>query len=120
MSSYIRRYENFHIFLWLLKDVCWLLDFHIGGMIMIVPTVLAAFHITYISRSMRIDFMHNIAVTCWIIANGIWMVGEFYYNDGTRPYALVFFALGLLIVGTYYLAILPWQYFKAKRKLRLQ
>ncbi|CAN5176516.1 hypothetical protein BH09BAC1_BH09BAC1_20420 [soil metagenome] len=111
----IRRYENFHIFLWLLKDTCWLMDFHVGGMVMIVPTLLAAFHITYLSRKYTMDFIHNLAVSCWIIANGIWMVGEFYYNDTTRPYAFIFFAIGLAIVGTYYLGVLPWRYFNGRK-----
>ena len=37
-----RRIENLHILLWLLKDVCWALNFHIMGMIMIIPTVTVA------------------------------------------------------------------------------
>ncbi len=90
------------------------MDFQVGGMIMIIPTVIAAFYITYLSRKDHVDLIHNIAVCCWIIANGIWMIGEFYYNDTTRPYALIFFTLGLLIVGVYYLGVLPWQYFKRK------
>lgn len=81
---------------------------------MIVPTVLAAFHITWLSRHNRVELLHNLAVSCWIIANGIWMVGEFFFNDTTRPYALVFFVIGLAFVGSYYLVYLPWQYLKGR------
>jgi hypothetical protein len=35
----IRFIENFHIVLWLIKDSCWLVQFKIGGVIMIVPTI---------------------------------------------------------------------------------
>lgn len=69
---------------------------------MIIPTFLASAHITWLSRKSTEDFFHNIAVTCWITANAIWMIGEFYFNDTLRPYAIVFFALGLLTVTFYY------------------
>jgi len=77
---------------------------------MIVPTVLAAFHITWLSRKDKVDFIHNIAVSNWIIANGIWMIGEFYFDDTLRPYAIVFFALGLSTVAFYYVTL----FFKKK------
>jgi hypothetical protein len=30
------------------------------------------------------------------------MIGEFFYNDTTRPFAAVFFIAGLLIITGYY------------------
>jgi hypothetical protein len=47
--------------------------------------------------------LHNLAVCFWITANSVWMTGEFYYDDGTRPYAIIFFIAGLLCVAYYYL-----------------
>lgn len=38
----------------------------------------------------------------WIIANGVWMGGEFYCEDCTRPYAIVFFSIGITVIGYYY------------------
>lgn len=107
MFKTLRQYENLHILLWLVKDTCWITDFKIGGMIMIVPTFLAAIHIAYITRNRMPEFFHNIAVCCWIIANGIWMVGEFYFEDTTRPYATVFFAFGVIVLAFYYFYYLP-------------
>lgn len=98
----VRRFENLHIVLWLLKDSCWVMDFHLGGMIMIVPTLTVAFYITWISRYSLSELFHNIAVCCWIIANSIWMTGEFFYNDTLRGPASVFFVLGLIAVFIYY------------------
>ncbi|UPT66212.1 MAG: hypothetical protein M0D57_17275 [Sphingobacteriales bacterium JAD_PAG50586_3] len=99
----IRKYENFHIVLWLIKDTFWCMDFHVGGIIMLVPTFLAALHIIWLSRANRTDLFHNIAVGCWITANGIWMIGEFFFKDTLRPYAIVFFIIGLLTIAAYYL-----------------
>lgn len=107
MLKNIRAYENLHIFLWLLKDTCWIMDFHVGGIIMIVPTVLAAIHITWRWRKDVNEFLHSLAVTCWIFANAIWMIGEFYYDDTLRPYAAPFFIAGLISVGIYYGYVLP-------------
>jgi uncharacterized membrane protein (GlpM family) len=111
MFKNIRAYENLHIALWLLKDTCWAMLWKPGGMIMIVPTIGVAIHIAFRARKNIHDLFHNIAVCLWIIANGIWMTGEFFFDDGLRHYAMFFFALGIITVAAYYLIYLP----KAKR-----
>lgn len=47
-------------------------------------------------------------------ANGIWMVGEFWFADTKRHVAIPFFIAGLVCVGWYYLVVLPRQVRKAK------
>jgi hypothetical protein len=103
----IREYENLHIVLWLLKDTCWVLMWEELGMIMIIPTLAAAFHITWIRRAIKTDLFHNLAICSWITANSIWMIGEFFFDDSLRPVALVFFLMGLVSVSYYYLVVLP-------------
>ena len=102
-----RAYENFHIVLWLLKDACWVSDFKTAGLIMIIPTIAVALHITWLHRNSAAELAHNLAVVCWISANTVWMVGEFYFDDGLRPVAMVFFAMGLLLVAYYYGIVWP-------------
>ena len=89
--------------MWLLKDTCWVLSYKTAGMFMILPTLSVAFYLTYKLRKTTTELLHNLAVCCWIIANSIWMTGEFYANDGYRLYAGLFFGLGLLLVSYYYL-----------------
>jgi hypothetical protein len=48
------------------------------------------------------ELAHNSAVCCWIVANAIWMVGEFFFHDSTRPYATIFFGIGLSILALHY------------------
>ena len=103
----IRKYENFHIALWLLKDTCWVTDFKTGGIVMIVPTLAVAFYITWKMRIHTAELFHNLAVCSWICANSIWMVGEFFFNDGLRQPATIFFSLGLIFIGWYYFVLLP-------------
>jgi hypothetical protein len=106
MIKNLRKYENFHILLWLIKDSCWCMDIKTVGVVMIAPTLLAAIHITWLSRKSWTELAHNIAVSSWITANAIWMIGEFFYDDTLRPYAIVFFVLGLIVVSSYYLYLL--------------
>lgn len=51
------------------------------------------------------DLYHNIAITCWILGNGTWMIGEFYFEDSTRYLAIPFFLLGLFFIVWYYLVV---------------
>ena len=103
----MRNYENLHILLWLLKDTCWVMLWELGGIIMIVPTISVAIHITWLQREIKTELYHNLAVCSWITANSIWMIGEFYFDDTLRPAAIVFFVAGLLVMFYYYLVLLP-------------
>ena len=105
-----RRVENLHIVLWLVKDGCWALNFKIPALIMVVPTLLVAILITYQTRKITSEFLHNLAIDFWITANCTWMVGEFYGWDenligtwGLRQFSIIPFSVGLLILGYYYL-----------------
>ena len=102
ISEKLRRTENLHILFWLVKDTCWCLLFRPVAMAMIIPTILIAIWIVIKTRKMPTELAHNIAVLCWITANSIWMYGEFYDNDGTRPFALIFFISGLVSLAMYY------------------
>jgi len=93
-SEKTRSLENTHILLWLLKDICWLLIWKVLGLIMIIPTIGVAAFLTFHSRLHPKEFSFNLAVLCWIC--------EFFFDDGTRPIALVFFLLGLSSILYYY------------------
>lgn len=102
VSASYRWIENGHILLWLVKDTCWAMEWKGGGTIMIFPTLAVAFYITWKSRMVRAELFHNIAVCLWIIANSIWMIGEFYDKE-TRHFAVGIFVTGLLLLVFYYL-----------------
>ena len=103
----IREYENLHIALWLIKDTCWVMSFKTLGIIMIIPTLAVAIHLAWRSRKNISDLFHNIAVCLWITANATWMTGEFFYNDGLRRYAMIFFTFGIIVVALYYILHFP-------------
>jgi hypothetical protein len=108
-----RKIENLHILLWLIKDMCWALNFKWVAAIMIIPTLAVALLITVQTKKMRSELYHNLAIMFWITANCTWMVGEFFGWDenlygkyGLRQFAVVPFAIGLSIIGYYYLSSL--------------
>lgn len=97
-----RKIENLHILLWLLKDICWAADLKWLGTFMILPTISVAIWLTWKMRKSYSELMHNLAVILWILANSTWMIGEFFFEDGTRPFALIFFALGIFLLLIFY------------------
>lgn len=102
-ANKIKKLENLHVGFWLLKDTSWCRDWKTIGLIICVPTLLLSIRIAWESRHEFADLIHNIAVCLWISANIVWMIGEFFFNDGTRDYAQGFFYAGLTLVGWFYL-----------------
>lgn len=98
--------ENMHIVFWLVKDMSWALKFRMLGVAMFIPTLLLALLITWQTRKIRSELYHNLAVTCWIIANGFWMICEFYWEelDYLRYFTAIPFSIGLLFVAYYYVS----------------
>ena len=108
-----RKIENLHILLWLLKDICWALNLKYPALIMIVPTLMVAVIITYQTRKIISEVIHNLAIDFWITANCTWMVGEFFHLDenligayGLRQLSLIPFSIGLIILAYYYLYLI--------------
>lgn len=102
LSPNFRKLENSHVALWLVKDTCWLMGWPVGAFLMAGPTIGLAIYITWRLRKSASELAHNLAVCCWIMANIVWMTGEFFYDDGLRPQASVFFFAGLAIIAFYY------------------
>jgi len=98
----LRKMENLHIPLWLLKDTCWMMEWKILGVCMIFPTVSVAFLITYITRK-SIEVYINIAICFWIMANAFWMCCEFFGHAEYKFYAGIPFACGFIATAYFYL-----------------
>ena len=99
----IRKLENLHVVLWLLKDASWCSDWKFVGLAASIPTIVLAVRIWWLGRHSFSEMAHNGAVCLWICANITWMMGEFFYRDMTRPFAKVFFFLGAALLASYYL-----------------
>lgn len=98
-----RDIENLHIFLWLMKDNAWCHDWHFVGMAFIMPTLAVQLYLTWLVRKDVHEIFHAVAVLFWITANGIWMTGEFFFNDTWRFAPECFFGAGLASVLFYYI-----------------
>lgn len=93
MAKKLRLMENYHILLWLFKDISWMMEFRIFGALMVIPTLLMAVFILYKTKY-QTEFWVNLAVLFWILANSIWMLIEF-FHFGNKLISLPFFILGL-------------------------
>lgn len=98
-----RRIENFHILLWLLKDISWLMTWRSLGIFMIIPTLGFAILIAWKSRESRSELFHNLAIIFWITANSFWMITEFFgMEDELKIFAIIPFTIGLCFIVSYY------------------
>ncbi len=116
IPSRFRKIENLHILFWLLKDLSWAMLWKPLGLLMIVPTIGAALLITWQTRHIKSELLHNLAVDFWILANGYWMITEFFYQDDSlRFYTIIPFSIGLIIISYYYIIVKP----KEKKELQV-
>lgn len=105
-----RKIENLHIFFWLVKDLCWCAVFKPLGIAMIVPTLSVAIWIAWKNRHIVAELAHNAAIAIWIIANSMWMLAEFFaVDDKVKPYCIIPFSLGILILSWFYFIYSPLQ-----------
>jgi len=110
VPSRFRSLENLHILFWLVKDICWCTGFKPLGVIMIFPTLAVAIYITITNRKLMSEITHNIAISCWILANSLWMIFEFTgTDDQLKLYCLIPFGAGLSVLLYYYLIYYPIQ-----------
>jgi len=113
-----RRLENLHIVFWLIKDLCWVMLWRPLGLVMIVPTIGAALLITWQTRHIKSELLHNLAVVFWIFANAYWMITEFFSDDDSlRYYAVIPFLMGIIVIGYYYLGAF-WKWTGTKKTRR--
>lgn len=96
-----RVLENIHIPLWLCKDTAWMLGWKLIGTSMILPTVGVACWILMRTwhHPMRLP---NLAVLCWILANGTWMLGEF-FEFAFKFVSLFFFVTGAVVITIFFI-----------------
>lgn len=110
-----RRMENMHIVFWLVKDISWCMIWRELGLAMFIPTFAIAVVIAWRTRQLKSELAHNLAIACWILANGYWMISEFFHFDEMNVWgewtgkhmALIPFSLGALILLYYYALIRP-------------
>ncbi len=103
-----RKTENLHIVFWLIKDMSWAMLWKPLGLFMIIPTIGAALLITWQTKHIKSELLHNLAVDFWIVANAYWMLTEFYSaNDTLRYYTIIPFSIGIIIIAYYYFIVKP-------------
>ncbi len=99
----IRNYENLHIPLWLLKDTCWMLQWRVLGVAMIIPTFFVALYLTIKTyKEKEIEWLVNLSILFWITANSYWMCCEFFKREDIKDFAGVPFVMGMISIAIFY------------------
>jgi hypothetical protein len=113
----IRRFENLHVFFWLIKDMCWMLFCKPIAYAMILPTISLSIWILWASRK-TMEIWINLAIFFWILANSYWMTVEFLGIDKEyKIYASIPFGIGLFCAIVYVcLEIKDWRNSKNELK----
>lgn len=73
---------------------------------MIIPTLTLALLITGKTRKKMPEFLPNLAITLWIVANSIWMCDEF-FELGIKSLCYGPFLLGLCLVAYWLIFYFP-------------
>jgi hypothetical protein len=107
ITTQIKRSENLHILLWLIKDMCWLNQWVLAGTIVFFPTLILAIYICYKTKDTLLSFLVNLAVLAWIIANSCWMLGDF-YKLNLNTISTLFFAFGVILM-LYYVGLILYK-----------
>lgn len=91
--------EYAHVFLWLVKDLCWAQGWKTAGSLMVIPAILVAVVITWLQRRHRFTLVHNLAICTWITSNSLWMLAEFFKMESSlKPLSIIGFLLGIFIL----------------------
>lgn len=97
----LRKWENMHIPLWLVKDTCWMMEWRWLGVLMVVPTVSMAVYIL-IKTAGKNEFFLNLSICFWISANSFWMCAEFFDFIEYKFFAGIPFILGMASIALFY------------------
>lgn len=100
----LKRIENFHVALWLLKDCSWSQQWIVLGMTAALPALYLQIYLAWHHRHDGAEeLIHNIAICFWIAANIVWMTGEFFWNTEDRWLNQWFFFTGMGLLLAFYL-----------------
>jgi hypothetical protein len=111
--------ENFHIYLWLLKDLAWVQSWYLPGIF--IGGFACFWSIFLVSKSISHrnvnEFWSRFADLLWLFANYWWMLGETHdyekpnepsqYEAKTRQAAAIMIT-ALVWIGSYYLVLKPF------------
>jgi hypothetical protein len=96
-----RQLDIIHVPLWILKDTFWMMEYKTLGLLMIIPTLSVAIILCFKSYKYIQRFLLNLTVLCWISANALWMVSDF-YEWPTQWISLILFGTGLITTAYFF------------------
>lgn len=121
-SSSVRGFENFHIYLWILKDFAWAQDSYWLAVIFGSAAVIYCGLLLYMAvcnRDIEETYM-IIALTLWLFGNYWWMAGEVGIHgddDSNSPETAQILIAALCWLGLYYVVLRPMGWITVSSKM---
>lgn len=110
-----REYENFHILLWIGKDLSWNLSIGAMWIIFFIPTIICSVDFLWVSLqapNLLVDHAHYVALSIWVCANAVWAIANIWYADYDTAFGLFDMNNEALKTGRWFsswVLILSWQ-----------
>jgi hypothetical protein len=101
-SKNIRKVENLHVFLWLLKNLSWCGLWRLLGMSMALPALFIAVLDRMAYAQSRVGMRTQRRGVLLDLRQHHLDDGEFYFNDHSRKLASGFFYCGMVLLISYY------------------
>jgi hypothetical protein len=89
------QYEYFHTALWLCKDLSWNQGSGFFYIFFLTMTLFISFDFIYMTYSkpfLKIDCMHYISITFWVMGNATWALAEIFHVDSDVAYSFFEFS----------------------------
>lgn len=98
MKKWVDILNVVHLPLWILKDLMWLLKYGLISFTLSIPTIIISILLVFNTKGyVR---MENMILLFWLSGNTLWMSDEM-FGVHTLPFAIVSFAIGILISVKY-------------------
>lgn len=82
---------------WFAADASWMMGVVSLGLFLMIPTIISGLCLLYIEKRKPVIAI-NVAINCWIMMNGFWMLSEGHPEGSYSFYSRVFFILGVISV----------------------
>lgn len=109
----VRGADNFHIYLWIAKDLAWTQNAYVPGMLFGISAIAWCGVLAYHALAMRSfnEMYMLVALTMWLCANFVWMSGEVFRGDDDvvvpQSAAIMQAAISMLLL--YYFILKPFK-----------
>jgi hypothetical protein len=97
----VRKLEKALIFTWLIQEIVWLYMWRNGGVVLIALSTAIGIMLVFKSYKFKDEFLLNLALSIWTLANSTWMIYEFFESCKImKTCTLILFVTSFILFAT--------------------